>query len=537
MAWAYRYAAAMFGALYGRVVLVLTLALLSVSALSCTALANPTCDSETPTLGSTVSCTYPDGGAFTLTVPANTIRIDVNVRGGGGGAGGTTVSYPGYRGGWGAQVEASLLPSSSTALTIVVGNGGQPKGDLQGGTGGEFSAVYEGPTRNAASVIVVAGGGGGGGYGTRCVYGGAGGQGGTDGAGVGGDAPGSGGGGSGGAGGPGGVVPALLTGIPGLIGSAWSSGGAGGTGGTARGGNGGNGYGGGGGGGFVDTASPITCQGATGDAVAANDGSGGGAGGSFANADRLIRDTTASFSSAGGSGGGGTGSYWYPYGMNGTVTLTFVGTTYTVTYDANGATGGSAPTDYFGPYLESTIVTVCNDHRTDLNCDFPNAERMTRDGYTFDGWNTARDGSGTSYAPTNTFAIGANTVLYAQWKALPLALNTLAAQNTPVATPALRTTRPKTTATGVTVTFTAPGPGTATASGTASQATRAIVTVCRGTTKILKAGKAVVTCKLNATGRRLRAKGALTVTLTTTFVAKTSSRLQAAHTVVLPRRG
>ena len=86
------------------------------------------------------------------------------------------------------------------------------------------------------------------------------------------------------------------------------------------------------------------------------------------------------------------------------------------------------------------------------------------------------------------------------------------------------------------VTFTAPGPGTATAGGTASQATRAAVTVCSGTTKVAKAGQASVTCKLNAAGRRLRAKGTLTVVLTTTFVAKAGTRLQATSTVVFPRR-
>jgi hypothetical protein len=114
---------------------------------------------------------------------------------------------------------------------------------------------------------------------------------------------------------------------------------------------------------------------------------------------------------------------------------------------------------------------------------------------------------------------------------------TTGASSAPAATPALRTTKPKTTAAGATVTFTAPGPGTATASGTASQATRAGVTVCSGTAKVRKAGKAIVVCKLNAAGRRLRAKGALTVVLTTTFVAKTGTRLQSASTVTFARRG
>lgn len=38
-----------------------------------------------------------------------------------------------------------------------------------------------------------------------------------------------------------------------------------------------------------------------------------------------------------------------------------------------------------------------------------------RHGYTFVGWNTAADGSGTSYASNNQFTIDKNTTLYAQW--------------------------------------------------------------------------------------------------------------------------
>ncbi len=50
-------------------------------------------------------------------------------------------------------------------------------------------------------------------------------------------------------------------------------------------------------------------------------------------------------------------------------------------------------------------------------------------------------------------------------------------------------------------------------------------------------GKAGVTCMLTATGRRLRAKGTLVVTVTTVFAAMGGTRLQATSAVVLPRRG
>ena len=248
------------------------------------------------------------------------------------------------------------------------------------------------------------------------------------------------------------------------------------------------------------------------------------------------------YDNSGGTAGGSNSAYWADAGVAGSVILTFL-QTYTVTYDGNGATGGTVPTDHAGRYVEFSNVTVCDHYRTNVNCDFPNDERLTRDGYTFEGWNTAANGTGTSYAPATTFSISSNTVLYAQWKAVPppttpsASTTTTGASSAPAATPALRTTKPKTTAAGATVTFTAPGPGTATAAGTAAQATRAGVTVCSGSTKVRKAGKAVVVCRLNATGRRLRAKGALTVVLTTTFVAKAGTRLQSASTVVFARRG
>ena len=42
---------------------------------------------------------------------------------------------------------------------------------------------------------------------------------------------------------------------------------------------------------------------------------------------------------------------------------------------------------------------------------------FTRDGYTFSGWNTAADGSGTSYADGGSITLNANVTLYAQWAA------------------------------------------------------------------------------------------------------------------------
>ena len=77
---------------------------------------------------------------------------------------------------------------------------------------------------------------------------------------------------------------------------------------------------------------------------------------------------------------------------------------YTVTYYGNENTGGSAPVDSSSPYESGSSVTLLG-----------NSGVLIKTGYSFSGWNTAADGTGTTYLPTNTFTIAANTALYAQW--------------------------------------------------------------------------------------------------------------------------
>lgn len=81
------------------------------------------------------------------------------------------------------------------------------------------------------------------------------------------------------------------------------------------------------------------------------------------------------------------------------------GSTYTVTYNANGADDGTEPVDAFSPYLEDATVTVLG-----------NKHDLTKDGYTFKGWNTADDGRGTHYDEGDTFTITEDVTLYAEWK-------------------------------------------------------------------------------------------------------------------------
>ena len=72
----------------------------------------------------------------------------------------------------------------------------------------------------------------------------------------------------------------------------------------------------------------------------------------------------------------------------------------TITFNANGGSG-TVPTAI------STYVGVANT--------IP-SNSLTRTGYTFNGWNTASDGSGTAYATGSTITPSGNVTLYAQWK-------------------------------------------------------------------------------------------------------------------------
>ena len=457
---------------------------LSVCALVCvavgvtagTAFADPICSPAVPILGQEVSCTYNAGGNTTVLLPAGTATITVVLNGAGGGAGGSMMGQAGGAGGRGARVTTVVNASGLTALTLVIGRGGQqgsdvivPGGIAGGGGGGGFSALYPGRLTEPSSVMAVAGGGGGGQGGSPAYVGGdgaaqstaAGGAGlGTSGCGGGGGADGTGGSGF-------------------TNGLSWTLGGAGGSDGDFDAGNGGAGYGGGAEGGGACFA-------------------GGGAGGSFV--DPRVAIGAVTYEPLGAIGG-----------SDGFVSLTFNAQTYTVAYDANGGADrvtGTPPVDITSPYVSGSSVTVLG-----------NTGALTRDGYIFNGWNTARDGSGTPYAPTNTFTIGANTTLYALW--IPAALT-------------LTSTRVR--GHKAIIAFIAPAKGTTTTRGTAVQTSRAGVIVCSGTTKVRKAGKAVVKCTLNANGRRLRAKGALTVTLTTTFVTNTGTRLSGTSTAPFRRK-
>lgn len=76
--------------------------------------------------------------------------------------------------------------------------------------------------------------------------------------------------------------------------------------------------------------------------------------------------------------------------------------TFTVTYDANGGKGTLEPAR---KTAKEAIVIA-------------NADSLSREGFTFSGWNTKEDGTGTSYAPGDKYEEDENLTLYAQWKAI-----------------------------------------------------------------------------------------------------------------------
>ena len=109
------------------------------------------------------------------------------------------------------------------------------------------------------------------------------------------------------------------------------------------------------------------------------------------------------FTACGGGGGGTPTSNYTPPGSTAPITTTTSAAGYSVTYNANGGIG-TAPVDSKG-YPAGQSVTVSTTSGT-----------LTYSGFTFVGWQTKADGSGTTYAQGQTFNMGSsNVTLYALW--------------------------------------------------------------------------------------------------------------------------
>jgi uncharacterized repeat protein (TIGR02543 family) len=74
--------------------------------------------------------------------------------------------------------------------------------------------------------------------------------------------------------------------------------------------------------------------------------------------------------------------------------------TYTVTYNANGGTG-SVPSPQ--TVNAGASITVGS------------GSSLSKSGYTFSGWNTTANGTGTNYADGASFVVNASSILYAKW--------------------------------------------------------------------------------------------------------------------------
>ncbi|MFA9276755.1 MAG: InlB B-repeat-containing protein, partial [Rhodoluna sp.] len=108
----------------------------------------------------------------------------------------------------------------------------------------------------------------------------------------------------------------------------------------------------------------------------ANTGGGGGGGG-------MVTDNTSLVGGAGGSG---------------VVVLRYVPPVYSVTFNNNGGSGTIADQSV----ASGSALTLTSN-------------TFTRTGYTFTGWNTAANGTGTSYTNGQSVTLTASTSLYAMW--------------------------------------------------------------------------------------------------------------------------
>jgi len=79
-------------------------------------------------------------------------------------------------------------------------------------------------------------------------------------------------------------------------------------------------------------------------------------------------------------------------------------------YNGNESDGGLLPSFAISPLVSGTHVVVQR-----------NSGTLTKNGFTFTGWNTAADGTGTAYAPGAIFDMPETAVvLYAQWQLTPV---------------------------------------------------------------------------------------------------------------------
>ena len=112
------------------------------------------------------------------------------------------------------------------------------------------------------------------------------------------------------------------------------------------------------------------------------------------------------------------------HNLDGTYTETATANAGDVINYVNGVWGGEEPAELTVTFeangteeypVEGTMAPQTVTAKTDTVL---TTNTFTRDGYNFTGWNTAADGTGTSYADGATVNLTENTTLYAQWQFL-----------------------------------------------------------------------------------------------------------------------
>jgi uncharacterized repeat protein (TIGR02543 family) len=96
---------------------------------------------------------------------------------------------------------------------------------------------------------------------------------------------------------------------------------------------------------------------------------------------------------------------------------------YTITYNTTNSTGGTAPSS-------GTFITGATPYEISAN-----SGSLVRNVFTFSGWNTAADGSGTTYLVAAAISPTSNLVLHPQWTALRFTVTYFGNNNTGGAVP------------------------------------------------------------------------------------------------------
>jgi hypothetical protein len=109
-----------------------------------------------------------------------------------------------------------------------------------------------------------------------------------------------------------------------------------------------------------------------------------------------------------GGGGGGGGTTTSGNGGSGIVIVRYMSgggastNTYTVSYSTNGATSGTVPASQTKTQGVTLVLAT-------------NVGNLARIGYTFSGWNTDSNGTGTTYAEGANYTANTGAVMYAYW--------------------------------------------------------------------------------------------------------------------------